>query len=56
MRDQAGFSAQNFERSEQRRRGFAAADGDADRFEHLSGFDAEVDRCARAARIRGHRA
>ncbi len=33
---------EHFERPEQGRRGFAAADGDADGFEHLAGFDSEA--------------
>ena len=37
----ARFAAQRFERPEQRRRGFAPADRDANGLEHLTGFDAE---------------
>ncbi len=40
----AGLAAQNFQRAEQRRRGLAAANGDADRLEHLAGFDAQFFR------------
>ena len=39
---EADLAAQHFERAEQRRRGLAPAHGDADRLEHLAGFDAEL--------------
>ena len=52
MRVEAGLAAEDFQRAEQRRRGFAAADGDADRLEHLAGFDAEFDAAARRAASR----
>ena len=42
MRVEAGLAAQDFQRFEQRRRGLASADGDADGLEHLAGFDAEL--------------
>src|SRR5512138_3807677 len=39
---QAGFLAQHFERFEERWRVLAAAHGDTDRLEHLSGLDTEL--------------
>src|SRR6185437_14142922 len=38
---QAGFAAEDFEGAEERGRGLASADGDADGLEHLAGFDGE---------------